>query len=171
MNLKPLDYKILSELMKNAKSSDRQIAKKLRVSQPTVTRRRAKLEKELSIHYTAIPDWSKLGYRILALTFAKWKYREHPEERLAEAREWLSHQPSLLFMAIGQSPIADRVGLSIHRTYRDYSRSVEEARQTWGNYLEDIHSFIISIDKENILRPLTLKHIADSLKETENIKV
>jgi DNA-binding Lrp family transcriptional regulator len=45
--LKDVDLKILSELMKNSKASDRQLAKKIGVSQPTVTRRRARLEREL----------------------------------------------------------------------------------------------------------------------------
>ena len=43
--LKPIDYKLLFELMKNSHRSDRQLAKALGVSQPTVTRRRAMLEK------------------------------------------------------------------------------------------------------------------------------
>ncbi len=38
--LKPIDYKILFELMKDSHRSDRQLAKALGVSQPTVTRRR-----------------------------------------------------------------------------------------------------------------------------------
>ncbi len=154
--------------MKNAKSSDRQIAKRVKVSQPTVTRRRTKLENEFSLNYTAIPDWSKLGFKILALTFAKWKHGEYPDDRQAEAQEWLSHQPNLLFVAIGRGNHADRVGLSIHRTYREYARFVQDARQQWGKYVEDLHSFIISIDGDNILRPLTLKHLADALKIEES---
>lgn len=43
--LKPIDYKLLFELMKDSHRSDRQLAKALGVSQPTVTRRRAMLEK------------------------------------------------------------------------------------------------------------------------------
>jgi len=42
--LKVIDYKILFELTKNSKISDRKLAKKVGVSQPTITRRRAKLE-------------------------------------------------------------------------------------------------------------------------------
>ena len=38
-NLKSIDYKILFALMKNSKISDRQLAKEIGVSQPTVTRR------------------------------------------------------------------------------------------------------------------------------------
>ena len=48
--------------MKNSKLSDRKLSKKIGVSQPTVTRRRARLEKEILDGYTAIPKWTELGY-------------------------------------------------------------------------------------------------------------
>ena len=60
-DLKGIDFKILSELLKNSKMSDRKLAKKIGVSQPTVTRRRAKLEKDVIDCYTLIPEWEKLG--------------------------------------------------------------------------------------------------------------
>ena len=41
--LKPIDYELVSELIKNSRLSDRQVAKKMNVSQPTVTRRRGEL--------------------------------------------------------------------------------------------------------------------------------
>jgi len=59
--LKPLDCKILSELMKDARISDRQMAKILGVSQPTVSRRRVALEREVIDGYTAIPKWEWLA--------------------------------------------------------------------------------------------------------------
>ena len=52
--LKLLDYRLLFELMKDAKRSDRQLANILGISQPTVSRKRAFLEKELIDGYTAI---------------------------------------------------------------------------------------------------------------------
>jgi len=53
--LKPLDYELLFELMKNSCRSDRTLVKVLKSSQPTITRKRAKLEKELIEGYTAVP--------------------------------------------------------------------------------------------------------------------
>ena len=55
--LKSLDYRLLSELIRDSRRSDRELAKVLHVSQPTVTRRRALVEKELIDGYTAIPRW------------------------------------------------------------------------------------------------------------------
>jgi len=42
---KELPQKLLRELLKNSKRSDRDLAKILKVSQPTITRTRHKLEK------------------------------------------------------------------------------------------------------------------------------
>ena len=53
--LKPLDYELLFELMKNSRRSDRTLVKVLKSSQPTITRKRAKLEKELIEGYNAVP--------------------------------------------------------------------------------------------------------------------
>lgn len=69
--LKPVDYRIVSELMKNARMSDRQLAKMLGISQPTVSRKRVFLEKDLIEGYTAIPKREKLGYEIFAIKLSR----------------------------------------------------------------------------------------------------
>ena len=69
--LKPIDYKILFELMKDSHRSDRQLAKSLGVSQPTVTRRRAMLEENFIEGYTVIPKFGQIGFEIAAFTFLK----------------------------------------------------------------------------------------------------
>jgi len=49
--------KLLSELIKGSSRSDRELARVIGTSQPTVTRARAKLEKEGFIEeYTIIPN-------------------------------------------------------------------------------------------------------------------
>src|SRR4030043_213429 len=75
--LKSIDYGIISELVKNSRLSDRQLARILKTSQPTVTRRRKMLDNEGLLGYTAIPDLKKLGFEILAFTFGKWNMQEY----------------------------------------------------------------------------------------------
>src|SRR3989304_9887091 len=61
---------LLQELVKNSKRSDRDLAKILGVSQPTLTRMRKRLERDSYIlDYTAIPNMTKLGFEITAFTF------------------------------------------------------------------------------------------------------
>jgi len=98
MKLKPSDKKILFELMKNARRSDRKLAKILGVSQPTVSRRRVFLERELIDGYTAIPKWKKIGYEILAITlikavgiFASKEYQDIRKQGLRMASETTQH--------------------------------------------------------------------------------
>ena len=50
--MKEIEWKLLSELMKDSRRSDRQLARALGVSQPTITRTRTKLEKPEEIKAT-----------------------------------------------------------------------------------------------------------------------
>jgi len=68
--LKEVELRLVGELMKNSRRSDRELAKALKVSQPTVSRMIKKLEKEGVIQeYTMIPNFSKLGYEIMGASF------------------------------------------------------------------------------------------------------
>lgn len=84
--MKDIERKLVSELMKNCRRSDRQLAKVVGVSQPTVTRTLHKLEKEGIIkEYTIVPDFRKLGYTLLAVTFVKLK-RHLSQDQIEKAR-------------------------------------------------------------------------------------
>ena len=64
--MKDVELRLISELMKNSRRSDRELAKATGVSQPTISRMIKKLEKERIIkEYTMIPDFVKLGYEIM----------------------------------------------------------------------------------------------------------
>jgi Lrp/AsnC family transcriptional regulator for asnA, asnC and gidA len=69
--LKELERKLISKLVKNSRRCDRELAKAISVSQPITTRLRTKLEKEGYLkEYTVIPNFSKIGYTIIALNFS-----------------------------------------------------------------------------------------------------
>lgn len=70
--------KLLFALIKNSKRSDRDLAKILGFSQPTVTRLRKALEKEAIEQYTIIPNLPYLDFDIIALTFSRTKELVHP---------------------------------------------------------------------------------------------
>jgi len=70
LRIRDVELKLISELLKNSRRSDRDLAKAIRVSQPTVSRMIKKLKSEGVIkEYSLIPDFHKLGFEILALTF------------------------------------------------------------------------------------------------------
>jgi DNA-binding Lrp family transcriptional regulator len=88
-DLKDLELRIIAELMKNSRRSDRELAKTVGTSQPTVTRIRNRLEKEgYLLEYTAIPDFAKIGYHLFALTFFTWK-KDFTMKQMEEARSWV----------------------------------------------------------------------------------
>jgi DNA-binding Lrp family transcriptional regulator len=72
--VKDVKLKLIAELMKNSRRSDRDLAKTIGVSQPTVTRIRIKFEKEgYAKEYTMIPDFRKLGFSLLSVTLTMMK--------------------------------------------------------------------------------------------------
>ena len=163
-DLKPIDYGIFAELVKNPRLSDRQLAKILDISQPTVTRRRGELEKMGLLDYTAILDIRKLGFEILAITFGKLKAKEPNDKKVEANEDFLSRHPEMILVSSGSGLGYDRVVMSVHRSYSDYSKLISELKQEWGKYLVDPESFIVSQQSDKILRDFTLKPLAKAFK-------
>jgi len=163
--LRPIDYKILFELIKNSRLSDRKLSEILHVSQPTITRRRAMIERERLVEYTATPDLSKLGFEILAFTFARRKYDKSPDERVQETKAFLAKHPNMLFVSSGTGMNWDRVCVSAHKNYSDYAKFIQELRACWEGYLERPVSFIVSLESDSILRNLSFKYLADVMEK------
>ena len=161
--LKELDYKILYALMKNAKRSDREIAKALGISQPTVSRKRAFLEKEVIDGYTVIPKWEKLGYKIFAMTFVKIKPVVGTKEEYADSRkrgtEWLMSQPNIVMSGGCRGMGVDAFNLSFHKNYSDYDDFMRNLRLEMGDLIEDVKSVLVNLSGKELLKPLHLKYL------------
>jgi len=72
--LKAVELRLVAELLKNSRRSDRELAKALGVSQPTVSRTMKKLEEQGVIkEYTIVPDFSKLGFQIMGVSLSNSK--------------------------------------------------------------------------------------------------
>jgi DNA-binding Lrp family transcriptional regulator len=168
--LKPIDFAIIAGLTRNPRLSDRQLGKILRVSQPTVTRRRGQLEKERLLDYTAIPDLKKLGFEILAITFGnRAAHSEPPELQVQKAKEFIEKHPNIIFASSGRGFSSDRVIISVHKNYTDYSRFQQEIKQESGQIMAVASSYIISITSDITLRDLTFTYLTELLKK-ENIQ-
>jgi len=168
MKLGNLDYKILSELMKNSKTSDRQLAKRLGVSQPTITRRRTRLEKEGIIkEYTFIPDFTKLGYHIMAITFFRYPKGVEKEKVLKArkaAKEIVKESPSEMIMVErGLGLGYDGITISYHKDYAAFIEYNNWTRQMHPVEILDVESFLVNLDDELHYRPLTLSTLAQHL--------
>lgn len=162
--LDSMDYKILFELIKNSRRSDRQLAKVLKTSQPTVTRRRAKLEKYFLDGYTAIPKWKKIGYELVAFTFVKTKVRlMTPEKRkvaVQKANEWFMKQPNVAFAAEGQGMGWSGMCISFHKSYSDYAEFIRKHDSELSDFLIESQTFIVDIKPGVIVKPFHFTYLA-----------
>lgn len=166
--MREVELKLISELMKHSRKSDRELAKAIGISQPTVTRTRAKLEREGYIReYTVIPDFTKLGYEIMAFTFVKLKKLSVEEtERMREiTREDMKEAPAeIILFERGMGNTCDGVIVSLHKSYSSYAKLRERA--TTYAFVKSCESFLINLKDETHFRSLTLSTIANHILET-----
>jgi DNA-binding Lrp family transcriptional regulator len=158
--------RLLKEMLRNSKRSDREISRILGVSQPTVTRTRAQLEKEYIKTYTVIPDFAKLGYQILAFTLIKVKPYPSPEdvEKVVQhAAKWANKHPNVVFVADGEGCGKDIVMVSFHKSYSLYSDFMRAFALDWAQHVSDFESFLVSIRSGFKMKSFDLKYLADDL--------
>jgi DNA-binding Lrp family transcriptional regulator len=171
MQLKKLDFEILSELMKNARSGDREIAKRIGTSQPTVSRRRKKLEDEGLLEYFAVPALGEIGYQIIALHFVLWNeagYQslKEQEDFMERVDAFLSAHPNVIFASSGSGLEMTRLAIAIHRDYGDYTNFRRDFTAMWSDFVERFESFIVSTESDKILRNFTFKHFGQHVCES-----
>jgi DNA-binding Lrp family transcriptional regulator len=162
-DLKPLDYRLLYELMMNSRRSDRELARVLKISQPTVSRRRTELEKNLIDGHTAIPKWKKLGYEIFAITLFKIKAEIASEKRRNDTRErglnWLMDQPNIIMAGGCRGSGFDSFMISMHRSYTDYDEFMGKHRLELGDTMDSVQSTLVNLYGEEVLKPLSLTYL------------
>lgn len=172
--LKGIDYRILSELMRNSRTTDRALAKKIGVSQPTVTRRRASLQKRGMLEYTAIPNFKQLGFEIMAFSFGRWTPEAmgkvvDKKEFSKGIQKFLSNHPNVIFGTTGGEGLGgmNSASISVHKNFADYAKWAKEIRDYLGEYVSNFDSFIFSLHSSNVVRQITFKHFADCLDTNE----
>jgi DNA-binding Lrp family transcriptional regulator len=157
---------ILRFMMKNSRLSDRELAKRLHISQPTVTRNRVILEKNGYIQgYTLVPDFVKLGYKILAFTFGQLK--SYPDAGEAQkifenGSEWVNKHPNVIYSADGQGLGGkDVVMISLHRDYDDYTKFMHSFAFDWGHMISTFETFMVSLSSELTMKHFDLRYLAE----------
>lgn len=164
--LRDIDQKIAFELFKNSKQSDRQLGKKLGVSQATITRRRKMLEKELIEGYTFVPKWEKLGYELLTINFVKIKPSIASKEKYQGVRQrglqWLMNQPNILMAGSSRGMGMDAFNIAVFKNYADYDEWFRKFRQEMGDLVDDIQSVLVNLRGKEVLKPLHFKYLAET---------
>lgn len=151
--------------MKNSRRSDRELAKALGVSQPTVSRTIQRLEQEKVIReFSVFADLSKLGYGIMAVLLGKRNYQKAPEDKTEKAKATTARHRNIIFASEGNGLGFDRVAISIHKNYSDYARFMGEIQDEWQGAME-VSSFLIDLNSKKMVQPLSMKDFADLMKE------
>ena len=162
IQMKRIMRKILVEMLKNSKRSDREIAKLVGVSQPTVTRTRSRLVKEGVIkEFTVIPNLSEMGFEILAINCFRTKVGEEVRNK---AREKTMASPNILFSARCQGGGKNGMTVSLHRNYTDYSKFISTVLSEGADEIEDHETYLISL-KDFIAKPFSFQGIAKLFEE------
>ncbi len=169
--MRDVELRLIAELMKNSRRSDRDLAKLLGVSQPTVSRTIKRLEKEGYVReYTAIPDFCRLGFDLMSVSFVKFRASTTAgdiERMRKNASEFESQSgiPSLLIMN-GMGLGSDRIIIMYHRNYSSYSRLVSIMKDRARGNVEKFESFLVSLNDRTHYQPLTLAALARFLSHT-----
>lgn len=163
--MKDVELRLIAELMRDGRKSDRDLAKKLGVSLPTVFRLRAKLKEEGYIkEYTIIPDFQKLGFQLVSFTLAKLK-EHHEEEEISTARNTLREMlkpenvTTLLCMR-GFGADTDFITIAYHKDYRAYVEFVNLIKQQPLLDVEATRTFTSSLSQTHF-HPLSLQTLAE----------
>jgi DNA-binding Lrp family transcriptional regulator len=168
--VKDIKLRLIAELMKNSRRSDRELAKALRVSQPTVTRTRDRLEKEGYLReYTVIPDFVKLGFQLASFIlvkvkqgFSKAELEKAQQIRLRNmASEGAPNEIVLFNRGIGGGYSA--VLVSFHKSYPDYTQLVRKIKESAFVDTSNMLSFIVDLNDKIQYRHFTFSTLAQYL--------
>jgi len=164
--LKPIDQKLLFELMKDSHRSDRRLAKALGVSQPTVTRRRALLEENFIEGYTIIPKFGQIGYELAAFTFLKSKLKQktgqEKEKALKKMKEWYLNQPKVILVADGRGMGWDALCVSLHENFADYADFIRLQDSELADFIIENQTFHADLKPGLVIKPFHLKYLAET---------
>ena len=170
--MKEVELKLVIELLKNSHRSDRELAKAIRVSQPTLSRARERLEKRGTIReYTIIPDYVQLGFALMSITLTKMKGRlskEIIDDYKKRARNAMSEHPSALILGnTGMGCNADYVTIAFHKNYSEYSEFITDIRQFPNINIDETRSFLIDLVDKDQMQSLSFYHLAGYLARTK----
>lgn len=174
LELRDVEVRIIAELMKNSRGSDRELARTIGVSQPTVSRTIKMLEEEGYIkEYTMIPDFGKLGYEIMGIT--SLQVEEKPslgfkEIRKAtlEAEKSNPHAGLTIVNGIGNNK--NRLFIDFYEDYSAYTKVIDTLREFPFTNVESMDSFLVDLKDETNLRVLSMSGIAQHVMKNSQKK-
>ncbi|PVX27630.1 MAG: hypothetical protein CW716_01295 [Candidatus Bathyarchaeum sp.] len=158
---------LLYTLIKGARKSDKELSKITGTTRSTVTRTRRQLEIEGYIReYTVLPDFTKIGYSILAFTFLTLKTLE--TDWREKQMDWFKRHPFILFAADGEG-LATNILMTLHKDYTDFSDYISGLRADTYEFYENIEFFVVDlVKKKNTYLPFSLARLDPDFMDDSN---
>jgi DNA-binding Lrp family transcriptional regulator len=150
--------------MKNSRRSDRELAKAVGVSQPTISRMIKKLEKEGYIkEYTIIPDFEKLGYNLLGFTLVKQHHVD--DEKLKEVKKTTAELErrnpfAKITVVHGMGLGKDLLFATFYKDYAEFVKSMDHIKTMPVTDIDTIETFLVSVTDRSNYRLLSMSQIA-----------
>jgi DNA-binding Lrp family transcriptional regulator len=159
---------LVCELLKDSSKSDRDLAKILKISQPTVSRLKKEIVQDGIIkNFTIIPDFFEIGYRIKAFTFVKIKHKfaseNEKKKEFEKTRAWMLAKPNVIYCDYCRGMGMDGFMISYHKSYNEFNEFLNDHNSAQGDMIEDVQNILINISKEQAIKPLNLKYLANDL--------
>ena len=146
-NLTSREKQVLTELLKDCKTSDQEIARRLKTSRPTIFKIRERLEKEGIIkRYMPIIDFEKLNLHLQAVILYRWKDYSKTTE-LENIIKFIKSRPEVILFVKGEG-MGSKTDLiiSIHEDIKDYERFIRKLKYKWKDNVENVEVFLSSVD-------------------------
>ncbi len=141
------EKQVLTELLKDCKTSDQEIARRLKTSRPTIFKIRERLEKEGIIkRYMPIVDFEKLNFHLQSVILYKWKDYSKTEE-LDKNIQFIKSLPEIILFIKGEG-MGSKTDLiiSMHEDIKDFERFIRKLKYEWKDNVEDVEVFLSSIE-------------------------
>ena len=110
--------------------------------------------------YTITPDFRKMGFELLAITFIKMKTETRLREMTKKVKAYTEKYPNAIFVGRGEGLGMNSVIISFHHNFTDYTRKWNQIRLDWKDYISDIKSFIVSCET-GVIKRLSLTCLKD----------
>jgi hypothetical protein len=150
------------ELIKNARKSDREIAKALKISQPTVNGKEhhwiKKGTSESTRSYLTLKEWATKLPRFLS------SHSQKLDRNCQNKRENGAKNSRRLFLRGGGEGLGmHSIMVSVHKNYASFSKLITKLREDWQSNLKDIQSFLMSVSrKELVYKPFSFRYLEET---------
>ena len=155
--LKNKEKTVFAELLISGRKPDKHIAQERKISQPTVTRIRQKLERDKYIQaYHATPDFKKMNLNVVVFTTFTWN--DYSKKEIADnAVNDIVANPKVIFISRGNG-FSGRtaVMITMHDNIGSYEDFLVDLKSKWGKYMDNVDQFVSST--ENIFKPFEYHH-------------